>query len=137
MNVHPIYGTAESIVIIGSITDLSKNPMIWFITEYGRAIASISEIIVYQNILLLSLFRQWGCQNFHGRLNMTLRILLSFQTIGEPQVGQAFHPGCRVVPQEQTLGRLFLDSPPEPSTAFWAVCCFSISCITSGERAPC
>ena len=79
--------------------------------------ATINEIIVYQNNLLFPFSRQCGCHTFHGRLNMALRILLTIQAIGEPQLGQAIHPGEILVPQEHIFGALGL-SPPAPSTAF-------------------
>ena len=47
---------------------------------------------------------------------MALRILLTIQAIGEPQLGQAIHPGEIIVPQH-IFGALGL-SPPAPSTTF-------------------
>ena len=49
-------GTMESIGIIGSITDLSKYPIIWLMTEYGRAIAKI-KLELYTKIIAYFLFR--------------------------------------------------------------------------------
>ena len=91
--VQPTNGTHESIGKIGSITERSKEPIMWLIMEYGKAIARINVIIVYQKIRLPSLSRQWGCHMLQGRLNMALRIVLTIHAIGEPQLGQALHPG--------------------------------------------
>ena len=75
-------GTMESIGMIGSITDLSKYPIMWLITEYGRAIAKIKVRIVYQNNRRFSFSRQCGCHSFHGRMNMQRRKVLSIHAIG-------------------------------------------------------
>ena len=80
--------------------------------------AANSVTIVYQKILLFPFSRQWGCQNFHGRMNMALPIVLTFQTIGLPQFGHAFQVGCKTVPHEQTFAEELTPPVCPTSTAF-------------------